>query len=59
MALTGGPGREERRYVLFRLRLPAPQQSDREAMPNLNDVWDLIGETKPQYFSVLDLASGF
>ena len=28
-------------------------------MPRLEDVWDLIGEVKPQYFSVLDLASGF
>ena len=28
-------------------------------MPKLEDVWDLIGEVKPQYFSVLDLASGF
>ena len=28
-------------------------------MPRLEDVWDLIGEAKPQYFSVLDLASGF
>ena len=28
-------------------------------MPRLEDVWDLIGEAKPQYFSVFDLASGF
>ena len=28
-------------------------------MPRLEDIWDLIGETKPKYFSTLDLASGF
>ena len=28
-------------------------------LPRLEDVWDLIGEKKPQYFSVLDLSSGF
>ena len=28
-------------------------------IPRLEDVCDLIGEAKPQYFSVLDLASGF
>ena len=28
-------------------------------MPKLEDIWDLIGESKPEYFSVLDMASGF
>ena len=28
-------------------------------LPRLEDIWDLIGEKKPKYFSVLDLSSGF
>ena len=28
-------------------------------LPRLNDIWDTLGETKSQYFTTLDLASGF
>ena len=47
------------RFACDYRRLNSLTEKQSYPMPKLEDVWDLIGETKPQYFSVLDLASGF
>ena len=47
------------RFACDYRRLNSLTEKQSYPMPKLEDVWDLIGETKPQYFPVLYLTSGF